>query len=110
MVIIETSVFTTRIRELISDESYLELQSTLVSNPAEGKLIPDSGGLRKVRWKSGSKGKRGGLRIIYYWHVRDARILMLYVYAKSRQDNLSKPQLALLKEIVERWEDGKEEL
>jgi hypothetical protein len=110
MVIIETSIFTKLIQELICDESYLELQSNLVNNPAMGDLIPGGGGLRKVRWKSDTKGKRGGLRIIYYWLVRDEQILMLYVYAKSKQDNLSKSQLVLLREIVERWKDEKKEV
>ena len=64
MVIIETSVFTRLIRELMSDDNYSELQDALIQKPDAGSLIPGSGGLRKVRWKVEGKGKRGGVRII----------------------------------------------
>ena len=64
MVIIETSVFTRLIRELMSDDNYSELQDALIQKPDAGSFIPGSGGLRKVRWKVEGKGKRGGVRII----------------------------------------------
>lgn len=103
MVIIETSIFTRLIRELMNDEDYTGLQDALVQNPDRGDLIPGSGGLRKVRWKIEGKGKRGGVRIIYYWMTADDQIWMLYGYAKARQENLTRDQLKTLCEIVERW-------
>ncbi len=63
MVIIETSVFTRRIQELMSDEEYAELQETLATRPDMGDLIPCSGGLCKVRWGFEGRGKRGGVRV-----------------------------------------------
>ncbi len=103
MVIIETPLFTRIISELMSDDVYRELQDALIQQPDKGDLIPGSGGLRKVRWKLQGQGRRGGVRIIYYWVVADEQLRMLYAYAKSRQENLTPDQLAILRKIVERW-------
>ncbi|MCP4430991.1 MAG: type II toxin-antitoxin system RelE/ParE family toxin [Gammaproteobacteria bacterium] len=103
MVIVETSVFTKLIQELMDDDHYKELQEALVNRPDLGDLIQGSGGLRKVRWKLKGTGKSGGVRVIYYWVVDDHHIRMLYVYPKGRQDNLTKSQISQLKAIVERW-------
>ncbi len=101
MVIVETSIFTRRLPDLLSDEEYSRLQMTLVLNPYAGAVIPGSGGLRKVRWAVAGRGKRGGLRVIYYWAIIHDKILMLYIYAKSEQDDLTPDQLKVLRKIVE---------
>lgn len=103
MVIIETTVFTRLIRELLHDDEYRELQQFLVQQPDSGDLIPGGGGLRKLRWKLEGTGKRGGIRTIYYWMTRDEQLWMLYVYKKSKQTDISKAQLNILRNIVERW-------
>jgi len=102
MVIIETSIFTKRIKELMKDEEYQELQNTLVAYPESGKLIQGSGGLRKIRWGIASKGKRGGVRVIYYFANSKNQVFMLMVYAKNERSDLTKEQLSLLKKVVER--------
>ncbi len=89
----------------MSDDEYAELQETLIARPDLGDLIPGSGGLRKVRWGLDSRGKRGGVRVIYYWAVGVEQLRMLYVYSKGRQENLKPTQLKALREIVERWND-----
>jgi mRNA-degrading endonuclease RelE of RelBE toxin-antitoxin system len=66
MVIFETSVFTKKINTLLNDEEYRTLQNTLVEMPNSGKIIQGSGGIRKIRWGGSGRGKRGGIRIIYY--------------------------------------------
>ncbi len=81
----------------MDDEEYHRLQCFLADHPGAGKLIRDSGGLRKVRWAGSGRGKRGGLHIIYYWWVATDRISMLMVYAKSEQDDLTAGQLKQLK-------------
>ena len=101
MLIIETPLFTRRIQSLISDDDYRLLQSYLVTRPDAGKVIPGSGGLRKVRWFMSGRGKRGGIRIIYYWVPSGNRLLMLFVYLKHEQEDLSSEQLRMLKKIVE---------
>ena len=67
MVIVETPIFTKTIQSLMSEDDYRQLQSALVIRPDLGELIPDSGGLRKLRWRVPGGGKRGGVRLIYYW-------------------------------------------
>ncbi|MGH8511770.1 MAG: hypothetical protein ACREU8_10455 [Gammaproteobacteria bacterium] len=105
MVIVETSVFSRRIQELLSDDEYLDLQEALVTRPNLGDLIPGSGGLRKMRWGLKSRGKRGGVRVIYYWAVTTEQLRMLYVYPKGRQEGLTPAQLQALRGVVERWDD-----
>ena len=101
MVIIETSVFTRQIRTLLTDDNYMRLQAHLVMQPDAGKIIPNSGGLRKVRWTAKGRGKRSGVRIIYYWAVQHDHIMMLLIYAKNQQDELSSDQLKVLRRIIE---------
>jgi hypothetical protein len=101
VLIIETSIFTRQVQALLTDEEYRSLQMTLILHPDLGVVIPGSGGLRKVRWSLQGRGKRGGVRTIYYWAVSKAQILMLLMYAKNEQDNLTPEQLKFLRRIVE---------
>ena len=103
MIIIETTIFTRLIQDMMSDEDYRLLQEALITRPDAGDVIKGSGGLRKVRWKLEGKGKSGGIRVIYYWVTADDQIRMVYAYRKSKQENLTSEQLAALKQIVERW-------
>ncbi|MCY3628154.1 MAG: type II toxin-antitoxin system RelE/ParE family toxin [Gammaproteobacteria bacterium] len=107
MIIIETHIFTRRMKELMSDEEYGELQEALVDCPDIGDIIQGSRGLRKVRWRLEGRGKSGGVRVIYYWMKKNEQIYMLYVYPKSRQGDLTSEQVKELKSIVERWSDEK---
>ena len=107
MVIIETRIFTRRIKELMSDDEYRALQETLVNRPGMGDIVQGTGGLRKVRWKQEGRGKSGGVRVIYYWMTEDEQLYMLYVYPKSKQEDLTAEQKKDLKSIVERWSDEK---
>jgi len=66
MLFIETPIFTKLVTDLIPDDENRKIQLALVLRPEAGKIIPGSGGLRKIRWKSVGSGKRGGLRLIYF--------------------------------------------
>ena len=101
MEILETSVFTRRLARLPSDDDYGKLQTTLVGTPTLGEVIPGTGGLRKVRWRSSGSGKRGGIRVIYYWAVRQDQLLMLFIYPKTERDKLTPKQLSALRKLVE---------
>ena len=101
MVIKETSVFTKRVEKLLDRESYRLLQLRLVTDPEAGDLMKGTGGLRKIRWQGSGRGKRGGVRVIYYWVRKDGVILMLLVYGKNEQDDLTAEQRAVLKRLVE---------
>ena len=100
MEIVENSFFTRRIKEVISDDEYSQLQWALVVNPEAGAVISGGGGLRKLRWAVSGKGKSGGLRIIYYWYAGEEIIYMLFVYKKSEQEDLTSKQKKILKEYV----------
>ena len=101
MIIIETSVFTRQVEKLLNAETYRELQVALAERPDMGAVMVGSGGLRKVRWTAPGRGKRGGVRVIYYWAVKHDRLLMLLIYPKSEKDDLSREQLMILRKIVE---------
>jgi hypothetical protein len=101
VVIVETKSFTTRIGDLLEDDDYRTLQLELVQRPTAGSVIPGSGGLRKLRWAVAGRGKRGGARVIYFWHPESARILMLFAYAKNEREDLTVAQRQALRRIVE---------
>jgi len=101
MVIIETPIFTRQVLDLIDDESYQALQTELIARPDAGPIIPGSGGLRKMRWAGSGHGKRGGVRVIYYWITADDQIFMLYMYPKSERGDLTPAQLRALRQLVE---------
>jgi mRNA-degrading endonuclease RelE of RelBE toxin-antitoxin system len=101
MLIVETSVFTRRLQALLGDEEYRLLQLHLAGQPERGAVIKGTGGLRKARWSVGARGKRGGVRVIYYWSPSLDRILMLLIYSKSEHDDLTPAQLRILRKIVE---------
>ena len=100
---VETPIFTERVVELLSDESYRGLQAALVLRPEAGAVIPGARGLRKIRWRQAAGGKRGGLRVIYYWAAAEDVIFMLLAYRKSRQDDLTPEQVKILQELVKEW-------
>jgi hypothetical protein len=100
LVIVETAVFTKQVQKILSDDEYRQLQIDLANQPASGPVIRGSGGLRKIRWGYRGKGKRGGIRTIYYWAVSEKKLLMLFMFPKNVQGNLSPNQLKALKQIV----------
>jgi len=100
MEIIETPIFTKKINDVLSDDEYGKLQWALVINPDAGAVIPGGRGLRKLRWAVSGKGKRGGLRIIYYWYTQAEKMYMLFPYKKSEQGDLTQTQIKTLSEYV----------
>ncbi len=97
----ETSVFTRKVTGLLSDDELNALQWTPMAKPDRGDLIRGSGGLRKIRWAGSGRGKRDGLRVIYYWHVPGSTIRFLLAYPKNEQDDLTSAQLKALKAIIQ---------
>ena len=101
-VFIETSIFTKAIERFLPDESYRMLQSVLMLRPDAGSVIRGSGGLRKIRWSLPGSGKRGALRVIYFWSPPDT-IFMLFPYRKTDQEDLTSEQLKLLRKMVKEF-------
>jgi len=97
---VETHVFTRRVTELLLDAQYRALQWTLGMVPDHGDVIPGTGGLRKVRWGIQGRGKRGGLRVIYYWHKPAEVIYLLLVFEKTRRADLTPEQRRALARLV----------
>jgi mRNA-degrading endonuclease RelE of RelBE toxin-antitoxin system len=101
VLIVETAIFTRQIEALLSKESYRQLQVVLADDPRRGSVIPRSGGLRKLRWEGSGRGKRGGIRVVYYWVSERNLLLMLLAYPKNVQEDLTSAQLRLLRQVVE---------
>lgn len=98
---LETRVFTAQISALLSDQDFRRLQESLLASPAAGELIRGSGGCRKIRWAATARsaGKRGGIRVIYFYRANANQILFLLAYDHRVIDDLTpaqKKQLALI--------------
>jgi hypothetical protein len=102
MVFIETTIFTRQVLELLSDDDYRRFQLSLVGMPDAGARIRGGGGLRKVRWAVEGQGKRGGVRVIYFWAVPRDQLLLLLMYSKNERDDLTPDQLKRLRSIIEK--------
>lgn len=103
MIFIETPLFTDEIPKLLASDEYRALQLALLFRPDAGVVIPRSGGLRKLRWNVPHHGKRGGLRVIYYWDKLADILYMLWVYKKNRQEDLTPNQLRRLSRLVQEY-------
>jgi len=103
MIFIETSVFTKEVRSLLSDDSYRKLQQAILVRPEAGSIIPGGAGLRKLRWNLPRAGKRGSLRIIYYWDPPSDTVYMLLAYGKSKKEDLTQDQLRILSRLIKEW-------
>lgn len=101
MVVIEAPTFSRLVYDYLSDDEYAALQWALTLHPELGALIPGSGGLRKLRWAMPGKGKRGGLRVIYYWRNSVGEIWLLTLYAKNEAANIPHHILKKLKQEID---------
>ena len=97
---VETKLFTRLVGELLGDDEYALLQQALISNPVLGDVIPGSGGVRKMRWGAPGRGKRGGLRVIYFLRTRQGQIWMLTLNPKNVTDSIPAHVLRQIKEEI----------
>jgi mRNA-degrading endonuclease RelE of RelBE toxin-antitoxin system len=95
---IESSIFEREVAIYLDDDEYAALRAFLVVNPQAGDLVPGSGGVRKLRWKRPGRGKRGGVRVIYYVRYRPNELWLLTIYAKAKHDNIPAHILRALKD------------
>ena len=100
---VEAPAFSRYREGYLDDEEFRELQEALAANPEEGDLIPGAGGIRKLRWRDSrrGKGKRGGLRIIYYCFLSDDEIWLLTLFDKDEASDLTKDEKAQLRRALE---------
>jgi len=106
MVFVELTPFVAFRSEYWTDEDLRALQSFLLVSPHAGDLIRGGAGLRKLRWSAQGRGKRGGARVIYYWHVPKHYIYLIYGYVKSRREDLTPQQLKVLAQLMKDVKDG----
>jgi len=102
-VFIELPPFERRRQDYLDDEAYGELQRTLLANPLASDVIEGTGGLRKIRYRDSrrSKGKRGGLRVIYYWWLNGSQFWLFTVYDKDEVTDLTATEKKALKALLE---------
>jgi mRNA-degrading endonuclease RelE of RelBE toxin-antitoxin system len=102
MVFIETPVFTREPQKFLPDGHLRRLQAVIMLRPESGDLIKESGGLRKIRWSLPGSGKRGGIRVIYYFDPPDT-VYLIFPYRKSKKEDLTKNQIKILSQLVEEY-------
>src|ERR1035438_4216494 len=100
MTVVETREFLRHAERLMPDSERQELVAFIGSNPEAGEMIPETGGVRKLRWALPGRGKRGGARVVYYYHNQSLPIFLLTAYAKNRKDNLRMAERNAMKKLA----------
>jgi mRNA-degrading endonuclease RelE of RelBE toxin-antitoxin system len=100
MEIVETDIFEEDAKRVFTETEYEALIDHLAAYPDSGVIISGGHGLRKLRWGSCGRGKRGGARVIYYWYISDDQVLLLRAYGKKEMDDLSSEQLKYLYTLI----------
>ncbi len=106
MIFVELPPFVAFRDEHWTDDDLRAMQQFLLGSPDAGDLIRGGAGLRKLRWSAQGRGKRGGARVIYYWHVPTEHIYLIYGYAKSRREELTQQQVRTLAKLMEGLKHG----
>ncbi|WP_027710479.1 hypothetical protein [Zooshikella ganghwensis] len=99
----ELTIFEKNRPKYLSDDEFREFQALLMDNPHAGAVIKGTGGLRKIRFgdKRRGKGKRGGIRVIYYWYHEGLQFWLFTLYDKDENDDLTAEQRSVLKTLLE---------
>lgn len=105
LTVVETPVFARRADDLLTPEERGELILRLARDPMAGDLVPGLGGIRKLRFGAGGRGKSGGFRVVYYAAGEGMPVLALLPYAKNERADLSPDQRRAVRALVERWRD-----
>jgi len=98
---VETRLFSRLVQEYLTDQEYGQLQAALIRNPDAGNVVRGSGGVRKLRWATKGRGKRGGYRVIYFVRRPKGIIWMLTIYPKSVTDSIPGHVLKKIREDIE---------
>ncbi|OGS91826.1 MAG: addiction module toxin RelE [Gallionellales bacterium GWA2_60_18] len=99
--IAEVPEYIRQAEKLLTAEERQDIVSYLAAHPKSGDLIKGTGGIRKMRWGRGGRGKSGGVRVVYYHHSEVMPLYLLAMFAKNEQANLSKPDRNDLAKLVD---------
>jgi hypothetical protein len=99
--VVETQEFLSSTKKLMDDAERAELVGYLALNPTAGDLIQGTGGVRKMRWGLEGRGKRGGARVIFFFHDMEMPIYLLEAFAKSDRANLTQSECHELRQVTE---------
>lgn len=102
--IIETPLYIKMVDKLLTKDEQRELHTQISQNPQIGDVVPNGGGVRKVRFAKTGSGKSGGYRVIYYNRLANGEIYMLLIYAKSKTENISAHILKQFVQELEQWQ------
>ncbi len=102
MTVVETPTFIREVDALLTPVEQVELITFVATNPDSGAIMADTGGVRKLRWAAKGKGKRGGVRVIYYYHNERIPLFLLNVFAKNEKENLSNAERNEMKKLIPR--------
>ena len=102
LTVVETTVFVRQAEKIWSDEERSALVDHVARNPESGVVIPDTGGVRKLRWGRSGSGKRGGARVIYFYYQPDAPPYLLLAYAKAEREDISQDEKRAVAEFAVR--------
>jgi hypothetical protein len=106
MAVVETPSFTKDAGSVFTDEERSEMIAFVAANPEAGDIMPDTGGGRKLRWRAAGRGKRGGVRVIYYFYNDSLPLFLLNVFAKNEKVNLSRAERNQMKILLPRLVSG----
>jgi hypothetical protein len=99
--VVETSLFQRQWPNYWTEDERGEFAAYIAENSSAGVVIPESGGIRKVRWKRAGSGKSGGVRVIYFTRNAQGEVVLLTLYAKSKTDNLTGQVLKEIRHALE---------
>ena len=99
--VVETPVFQKQWPLYWSEDERGEFAAHIAEFPDAGDVVPQSGGIRKVRWKRAGKGKSGGVRVIYFTRNAEEEIVLLLIYSKARTDNITGAKLKEIRRVIE---------
>jgi hypothetical protein len=98
--VVETDRFLRDASQLMPEAERMNLVAFIAANPESGDLIPETGGVRKLRWALPGRGKRGGARVIYYFHSERMPVFLLAAYGKNEKANLTKAERNAIAKLV----------
>jgi mRNA-degrading endonuclease RelE of RelBE toxin-antitoxin system len=105
-VVVETPSYLHAVEDFWDESTQIEFKNYIGINFLLGDIIPDTGGIRKIRWKSNGKGKRGGARVIYYFYDEQHPIYLLFAYTKNVQVDLTEQEKKLLRSLVQQLKNS----